>query len=241
MDDIKQYPVEARNEYHVACVLLLDTSSSMADEPIDRLNQGLVKFKQDTLNELPGAKSKVIDIAIVEFNSSVNVIQNFAPIDKMEPPTLQAKGLTHMGEGMKKALELIDQRKQHYKDPNNSTPYHRPWIFMITDGGPNDDYQSVFQELQQLEDNKSVVTWAIGVEGYNEELLKQIMPWYTATIDGVPQKRQRLFRLEGLNFAKLFEFLSDSMIGLSRSVPDQYGGEDLPSCMEQVNKPYGAL
>jgi len=111
---------------------------------------------------------------------------------------------------------------------------------MITDGGPNDDYEDVFRELQQKENDKSVVTWAIGVEGYNEELLKQIMPWYEAIIDGEKQKRQRIFKLEGLNFAELFEFLSNSMVGLGNSAPGEYKGEDLPSVLKQVeDNPYG--
>ena len=76
---------------------------------------------------------------------------------------------------------------------------------MITDGGPNDEgFEDVFRELQKLEDEKRVMTLAIGVEGYNEEMLKQIMPWYEAIVDGVKQNRQRIFRIGGFNFAELF-------------------------------------
>jgi uncharacterized protein YegL len=237
VDDIRQYPVEALNEYHVACVLLLDTSGSMAGLRIDGLNRGLIQFKQDTINKMPGNKGKVIDIAIVEFNSGVNVIQNFAPLDQIEIPTLTAWGSTDMGEGINKALELIEQRKRQYDA--EGTPRHRPWIFMITDGGPNDDYVEAFQKLQELENKKSVMTWAIGVEGYEEELLKQIMPWYEAIIDGVPQKKQRIFRLEGLNFGDLFEFLSNSMVGLGTGMPGEYKGEDLPASLKPADNPYG--
>jgi uncharacterized protein YegL len=238
MDDIRQYPVEAQSEYHVACVLLLDTSSSMEGPRIEGLNRGLIQFTQDTLNKLPGNKGKVVDIAIVEFNSGVNVIHNFAPLDQLNPPHLTALGLTAMGAGVRKAIELIEQRKSVYK--NQGTPYHRPWIFMITDGGPNDeDYDTAFQELQELENRKSVMTWAIGVEGYEEDLLRQIMPWYEAIIDGVPQKKQRIFRLEGLNFGDLFEFLSNSMVGLGTSMPGEYKGEDLPASLKPADNPYG--
>jgi uncharacterized protein YegL len=238
MDDIRQYPVEAQNEYHVACVLLLDTSSSMEGPGIEGLNRGLVQFKEDTLTKLRGNKGKVIDIAIVEFNSSVNVVHNFAPLDQLELPVLTASGFTHMGEAIRKALELIEQRKQIFK--TQGTPYHRPWIFMITDGEPNDEnYDAAFRELQKQEDKKSVMTWAIGVEGYNERLLQHIMPWYEVIIDGVPQKRQRIFKLEGLNFNELFEFLSNSIAKLANNMPGEYKGEELPGSLKPVDNPYG--
>ncbi len=63
----------------------------MAGEPIDRLNHWLLQFKQNALSGLPGLQGKAIDIAMVEFNDEAKVIQNFAPIEKMEPPTLTAK------------------------------------------------------------------------------------------------------------------------------------------------------
>jgi uncharacterized protein YegL len=109
-----------------------------------------------------------------------------------------------MDAGMRVALDLIEKRKRDYDSAG--TPRHRPWIFMITDGGPNDDYVDVFKELQELENKKKVMTWVVGIEGYDEELLCQIMPKYEAIVDGVMQIRQRIFRLEGFNFLELLEF-----------------------------------
>jgi uncharacterized protein YegL len=111
---------------------------------------------------------------------------------------------------------------------------------MITDGEPNDEnYDAAFRELQKQEDKKSVMTWAIGVEGYNERLLQHIMPWYEVIIDGVPQKRQRIFKLEGLNFNELFEFLSNSIAKLANNMPGEYKGEELPGSLKPVDNPYG--
>jgi uncharacterized protein YegL len=39
-----------------------------------------------------------------------------------------------MDAGMRVALDLIEKRKRDYDSAG--TPRHRPWIFMITDGGP---------------------------------------------------------------------------------------------------------
>ena len=61
------------NEPHLACVLLLDTSGSMAGNPINSLNKAINDFKQQTSTD-EYAKRRV-DIAIIEFNSTARVIQ----------------------------------------------------------------------------------------------------------------------------------------------------------------------
>ena len=48
--DFNDEPVKYVTEKHVACVFLLDTSSSMnSNEAIKQLNEGLRVFKQQTL------------------------------------------------------------------------------------------------------------------------------------------------------------------------------------------------
>ena len=42
--------IAALSEPHLACVLLLDTSGSMAGAPIDSLNRAIEDFKQKYLN-----------------------------------------------------------------------------------------------------------------------------------------------------------------------------------------------
>jgi uncharacterized protein YegL len=226
MELIRQYPlkgqlfpVDAISETHIPCVLLLDTSPSMKGPKIDSLNRALVKFKEDTLEELSELKSRAVEIAIVEFNDDANVVQNFIPVRNMEPPLLETKGKsTAMGKGLRKALELIEQRKMDYD--KMGTPRLRPWIFMITDGEPNDqDYESAFSLLRDKEAEKKVITWAIGVEGYNEGLLKRHMPVYETRIEGGSKKEQRIFRVQGQNFRQLFEWLSRSLVDLANAEP----------------------
>lgn len=51
--DFNDEPVKYVTEKHVACVFLLDTSSSMnSNEAIKQLNEGLRVFKQQTLSSL---------------------------------------------------------------------------------------------------------------------------------------------------------------------------------------------
>ena len=84
------------------CVLLLDTSGSMQGAAISALNEGLRVFKND-LSKDPVA-SRRVEVAVVTFDSAVNVMQDFVTADQFQPPTLTAQGVTYMGEAIQKAL-----------------------------------------------------------------------------------------------------------------------------------------
>jgi uncharacterized protein YegL len=77
------------------CVLLLDTSGSMQGAPIQALNQGLRSFQEDLQNDTLAAKR--VEVAVVTFNTEVSVAQDFVTVDRFQPPTLTAQGLTYMG------------------------------------------------------------------------------------------------------------------------------------------------
>ena len=94
------------------CVLILDTSGSMSGDPINALNAGLRTFHDDLIND--NLARKRVEVAIVEFNSDVRVIQNFVTVDAFQPPTLAARGMTNMVGGIETALDLIKDRKVKY-------------------------------------------------------------------------------------------------------------------------------
>ena len=214
MPDLKQFEfnVAAVNEPHIACVLLLDTSGSMQGEPIRNLNEGLLKFKDQSMLDELGKKR--IDVATVTFNSDASIIQDFVPLPEMSTPALEASGQTAMGMGLNLAMDLIDRRKALYKEVG--TPYFRPWIFMITDGEPTDEYMNAATRLKALETERKLMCWAVGVPGYNPSKLKQIT--------------ERVIELKDINFISIFEWLSNSMTAVSHSNPgDKVPFGDLPS------------
>lgn len=185
-----------------ACVLLLDTSGSMSGAPIDSLNAGLETFRQELNND--NLAKKRVELAIVEFNSRVNVVQDFIQAEDFEPPTLSVTGTTSMGGGIVKAIELVKDRKEKYKA--NGVTYYRPWIFMITDGAPSDSVEQAVLQIKEGEEKKSFSFYAVGVQEADLNALKKIAV------------RTPLL-LKGLNFGELFEWLSASMQSVAQSNP----------------------
>lgn len=193
-------------EQRCACVLLLDTSKSMDGEKIAALNAGLHTF-QDELSKDHLAALRV-EVAVVTFDSSVKVLQDFVAAGELRPPKLSADGTTHMGTGIQQALDLIDGRKATYKA--NGVQYYRPWIVMLTDGEPYGEADVIVDQaikrLRDAEQNKRVVFFAVGVDGANMDRLKLIAP---------PGREPRM--LSGMRFNELFVWLSGSMSAVSNS------------------------
>jgi uncharacterized protein YegL len=105
---------------------------------------------------------------------------------------------------------LLKHRKELYK--LNGIPYTRPWIFLITDGAPTDNWQQAAVQVQQGEQQKSFTFWSVGVEGADFGILRQI------------GARAEPLKLKGLAFRQLFQWLSASQSAASQSKP----GETVP-------------
>ncbi|MBL8259835.1 MAG: VWA domain-containing protein [Candidatus Competibacteraceae bacterium] len=183
------------------CVLLLDNSWSMNGRPIDELNQGLTTFKEELLADSLAAKR--VEIAILSFGP-VQVINTFQTAEHFIPPQLTAQKDTPMGMAILQGLELLNQRKALYRE--HGIPFFRPWVFLITDGTPTDDWKTAASEVRKGEESRAFAFFAVGVEGANLDVLQQI------------SMRQPL-QLRGLRFRELFQWLSNSMRSVSRSVP----------------------
>jgi uncharacterized protein YegL len=184
-----------------ACMLLLDTSGSMGGAPIEALNLGLRTFQTELQNDELAARR--VEVAIVTFGyNGVQQVQDFVTAGQFSAPTLSAGGNTPMGQAINTGLDLLHARKQIYK--SNGVPYYRPWVFLITDGGPTDEWHAGANRVKQEEGNKALSFFAVGVAGANMQTLSQIAV------------RQPLM-LDGLKFVELFVWLSQSQRRVSGS------------------------
>jgi uncharacterized protein YegL len=184
------------------CVLLLDVSGSMTGPPITSLNAGLQAYKTDLTAD--SLASQRVEVAVVTFGGRVETVSAFSTAQDFQPPVLVAGGETPMGQAIETGIDMITQRKQLYKQ--QGLHYFRPWIFLITDGAPTDEWRGAAGRVHQGEVAKAFAFFSVGVEGANFDVLSQI------------STREPL-KLEGLNFRKLFVWLSQSQRSVSHSRP----------------------
>jgi uncharacterized protein YegL len=164
---------------------------------------------KDELMKNPLAARRV-EVAIITFDSHVNIVQEFVTADQFNPPILTAQGLTTMGAAIHKALDMVQERKFLYRA--NGIAYYRPWVFMITDGEPQGELDQLIeqaaQRLQGDEANKRVAFFTVGVENANMTRLSQLAV-------------RTPLKLKGLNFIEMFVWLSASMSAVSHSQVDE--------------------
>jgi len=183
------------------CILLLDVSGSMSGQPIAELNAGLSVFKDELAAD--SLAMKRVEVALVTFGP-VRVEAPFQSAESFYPSTLSSQGDTPMGEAIRQAIQLVDNRKQEYRA--NGISYYRPWIFLITDGGPTDEWKSAAAAVREGEAAKKFAFFAVGVKGANMDVLSQI-------------STRTPMSLEGLKFRELFTWLSSSLQRVSQSTP----------------------
>ncbi len=206
-------------------ILLLDTSGSMRGEPIEQLNAALQQFDRELKSD-PLAALRV-EVAVVEFGGAARALgvygedtgkdvqfdasRAFVTADLLTPPTLTARGGTPMGEAVRRGLDLLHKRKEIYKQ--NSLDYFRPWMFLITDGNPTDQWETAAEQVRLEESRKGLLFFGIGVENADLKTLARFTP------DNRPP-----LKLRGLAFGELFQWLSRSLSAVAHSKP----GEQVP-------------
>jgi len=190
-------------ESRCPCMLLLDTSGSMGGEPICQLNEGINTLKMEL--EIDPLAAKRVEVAMVTFGP-VSYESDFQTVDNFFPKQLIANGDTPIGAAIRLGIDLVNKRKQLYKE--RGVGYYKPWIILITDGAPTDAWSHAAQLIKDGERENRFAFFAIGVEGANFDVLRQL------------SVRQPL-KLRGLAFREFFLWLSGSLKTVSSKNPGE--------------------
>lgn len=183
-------------------VLLLDTSTSMRGEPIDRLNEAMVLLPTELRGDSLALKR--IEIAIVTFGP-VRTKTPFTIAGDFRPPALVASGHTPLGAAVKHTLRMVEDRKNEYRAQH--LEYFRPLVFLFTDGAPDegDDWVGAAAMARQAEADKRAAMFPIGVQGADMEVLTHF------------SSRKRPAQLKELRFREFFVWLSNTLGDVANS------------------------
>ncbi len=194
----------------VPVCLCLDTSGSMGGMPIDELNEGVRLFYEAIREDETALYSA--EVSIVTFGGDAQCIADFASLEvQPNAPMLTANGMTPMGEAVNMGLDLLEQRKDEYKD--RGVDYYQPWLVLMTDGSPNGDSSELSRAINRTVDlvnQKKLTVFPIGIgSDADMDVLAQFSP-----------KRPPL-KLQGLKFREFFAWLSKSVSKTSQSTPGE--------------------
>jgi len=188
------------------CVLVLDCSGSMRDEPIKQLNSGLKALEKELKDDIDASSRVQLLIIKASGEDEVTIESDWVDAMNFSAPMMEAGGLTPLGKAMETALQKIEEQKCLYDSCGITSK--RPWIFLISDGEPTDyGWEDAAEICRYAQKNKKVVIHAIGTQGANLDKL--------AKFSLLPPKR-----LTGLRFTEFFLWLSRSVSCISKAAPN---------------------
>lgn len=209
-DDFLENPTQ-----RVPVCLCLDTSGSMRGDSINALNKGVETFFQSLRDDEVALFSA--DVCIITMGGHyapwLQCTQDFSGLSNIDhAPTFVAEGGTPLGDAVNLALDLLEKRKNEYK--NSGIEYYQPWLVIMTDGLPEGDsthnaVQNAQERATNLVKSNKLVVMPIYIGNQNvEQGIK--------TLAGFSPKNPPA-RLDGLRFSDFFKWLSMSVSGISQS------------------------
>lgn len=196
---------------------------------ISELQKGIEQFYSEVREDEMAVYSA--EICIVTFDDTAKCIMDFANIERHESvPKLKADGNTAMGEGVNLALDLLEKRKQEYKD--KGVDYYQPWLILMTDGSPTGNPEVLSRAMKrtvEMVSQRKITVFPIGIgKDADTSVLAQFSP------------SGKALKLQGLMFKNFFAWLSNSVSRTSQSTPGEtieFDIESLRECVKGWNEP----
>lgn len=188
--------------------ICVDTSRSMSyHNRIGLIRDGLIGLYEELKADFQLANSA--EISIVTFSNEAEVLEDFATVAEKNLPQFKVGGNTVLGEGVDLSLDLLEKRKELYKQ--NGLDYYQPWLIIMTDGASYGEPKATLKRAQdrtyRLEYSKKlvVIPISVGDSAKREELERFTSKPHTVT------------SVEGAQFKAFFSFISKSVAQVVQS------------------------
>lgn len=223
------FPVANPDKPQAACALLLDTSRSMRGEPIRSLEKGLQAYREFLAKDTEA--KLIVETCVISFNDEAKVIHPFSSVENLPNIELKAGGWTSMGAAIDLGINQIEERKQFYKE--EGVDYYRPFLVLLTDGGPTDlkgkkRFEDVQKRIQEGARDRKFIPLFFGTPNAKFEKLKSLVG-EAGTVTGI----------DGARFEEFFRWLSKSVSAMKDSKPgDKVEFEDPTKKSEDNPNPF---
>lgn len=192
---------------HMPLLLLADRSISTQGEAIANEVRSINRFAADVCKD--PAAAAAVDIAVVSFNDSPRIEQNWRPITQMEPISLTAEGGTNLSSALELGVNMLRERANLYQD--SGIEVKMPYLILLTDGYGG-DVTGIAEVIRRRTEEHKMKLWVLAVKGYDEETIAKLTGG------------KRVFELvdeSGFDFSEFFDFMAVSVKAVSTSAPGQ--------------------
>jgi uncharacterized protein YegL len=142
----------------------------MYGDPILAVNEG-VQLLYRELNDDPQVV-EMVHISIITFAGQADQYP-LEPIYQSQPPTLIASGSTMMGDAFNLLVESIENDLRLNTETQHGD--YRPLVFLLTDGGPTDNYLDPLNRLKALRGSRRPTIVALGCgSGADVQMLHEV-------------------------------------------------------------------
>jgi uncharacterized protein YegL len=124
--------------------LLIDTSGSMAGEPIEAVRQGVRALLSDLKGDPQALESAYL--SIITFSSSAKQLVPLTELMTFNEPQFDAGGSTMLGEALKLLERCLDTEVR--KSTATQKGDYRPLVFVMTDGQPTDKWEEAADRIR---------------------------------------------------------------------------------------------
>ena len=164
-----------------------------------------------------------VEMSIVTFDDHARLISNFNRVEhdgvRENVPKLIANGTTSLGEGINLALDILEKRKQEYK--NAGVDFYTPLLILITDGestGSLNELKKAKSRLASLV-SKKLMIYPLAIGEANIDTLASLSPV------------QKPLRIEEVQLDSLFNWIFKGLYTTSRADMDSV--DSAPPLLEE--------
>jgi uncharacterized protein YegL len=113
--------------------------------------------------------------------------------------------MTAMGAGLDLAYKDLKERRRLYRD--NGISSYKPWVVLMTDGEPNDEWQESARKMRELGEKGEIQYIGLEIgDSVDHYTMQSILPANPGPV-----------KLQGLRFKQFFKWLTDSLSNVSAS------------------------
>ncbi len=198
--------------------ILLDCSESMIGEAITT-TQRCVEMLLSQLRSDPNALETAY-VSIITYHATAQQVVPLSELSEVTLPELTVRPGTSLGAAIKLLAERINAEVRR-STPDLKGDY-RPIVFLLTDGQPTDDWESMRKAIDQLTQPRIANLYAIGigddvdyetlhrvtdivfkVEDVTSESLKKLFIWLSASIQGASVAAGSGIEAGGVDLSKM--------------------------------------